>query len=114
MRGLAVRWSRNSGSTRKICRGPGVKKSSQLRLPLWAQLGSNQRPPDYERQMGFSSVLHRFVTLCTRLFCNRIIVEDFTVLYRYGGNPGTKTGTRNNYVCRDVYSESMRYNSRFK
>ena len=60
---------------------------------MWAQLGSNQRPPDYERQMRVSTGLHRFVSVCTSLFCNRIIVKDFMVLYRYGENTGTKTGT---------------------
>jgi len=65
---------------------------------MWAQLGSNQRPPDYERQMRVSTGLHRFVSVCNSLFCNRIIVKDYTDLYRYGGNTGTKTGTKNNYV----------------
>jgi len=60
---------------------------------MWAQLGSNQRPPDYERQMRVSTGLHGFVSVCTSLFCNRIIVKDYTDLYRYGGNAGTKTGT---------------------
>jgi len=63
---------------------------------MWAQLGSNQRPPDYERQMRVSTGLHRFVSVCTSLFCNRIIVKDYTDLYRYGGNTGTKTGTNFN------------------
>ena len=34
---------------------------------LWAQLGSNQRPPDYEFQMGISIGLHRFVAVCTSI-----------------------------------------------
>lgn len=48
---------------------------------------------DYERQMKVSTGLLRFVSVCTSLFCNRIIVEDSMDLYRYGGNTGTKTGT---------------------
>ena len=49
--------------------------------------------PDYERIMRVSTDLFRFVSVCTSLFCNRIIVKDYTDLYRYGGNTGTKTGT---------------------
>jgi hypothetical protein len=75
----------------------------------WAQLGSNadafgqhpdlngfailrqdQRPPDYELVMRVSTDLHRFVSVCTSLFCSTIIVKDFTDLYRYGENTGPK------------------------
>jgi hypothetical protein len=42
---------------------------------------SGQRPPYYELQMRVSTGLHRFVSVCTSSFCNRIIVKDFTVLY---------------------------------
>jgi hypothetical protein len=62
-----------------------IKEKALLRQGFggrrWAQLGSNQRPPDYELQMRVSIDLHRFVSLCTSLFCNRIIVKDFTDLY---------------------------------
>jgi hypothetical protein len=44
----------------------------------------NQRPPDYERLMRVSMDLHRFVSLCTSSFCNRIIVKDFRILYQFG------------------------------
>ena len=49
----------------------------------WAQLGSNQRPPDYELQIGISMGLHRFVSVYTSLFCNRIIVKDFMDLHHF-------------------------------
>ena len=92
-------------------------------IELWAQpdllLNSasregNQRSPDYDLLMMVSTDIHRFVSVCTSSFYCRIIIKDFRDLYRFGENPGTRTGTKNNYVCRDVYSESMRYNSRFK
>jgi hypothetical protein len=34
-----------------------------------------------------------FTSVCTSLFCTRIIVKDFTDLYRFGTKTGTKTGT---------------------
>ena len=37
--------------------------------------------------------LYRFVSVCTSLFCKRIIVKDSGDLYRFGGNTGAKTGT---------------------
>ena len=49
--------------------------------------------PDYERLMRISTDLYRFVSVCTSLFCNRIIVKEFMDLYPYGRNTGTKTGT---------------------
>ena len=53
------------------------------RLTDFSRAG-NQRSPDYERQIGVSIGLHRFVSVCTSLFCNRIIVKDFTDIYRFG------------------------------
>jgi hypothetical protein len=40
--------------------------------------------------MRVSTDLHRFVSVCTVLSCNRIIVKDSMDLYRFGRNPGTK------------------------
>jgi hypothetical protein len=52
-----------------------------------------------------STGLHRFVTVCTSLFCNRIIVKYFTVLYRYGVNTGTnlKRGSLSFSSCFNFY-----------
>ena len=61
---------------------------------FWHKKRENQRPPEYERQMWVSMGLHRFVSVCTSLFCSRIIVKDYNDLYTYGGNTGTKTGTK--------------------
>jgi hypothetical protein len=44
--------------------------------------------------MMVSTGLHRFVSVCTNYFCSKLIVKDFTVLHRYGGNTGTKAGTK--------------------
>ncbi len=41
------------------------EKGSLVTALLWAQLGSNQRPPDYECQMRVASDLHRFVYVYT-------------------------------------------------
>jgi len=81
----------------KTWRKPGAQKKPLFIsgwFSVWAQLGSNQRPPDYERQMRVSTGLHRFVSVCTSLSCCRVIVKDYRVLYQFGGNTGTKTGTR--------------------
>ena len=43
---------------------------------MWAQLGSNQGPPDYEFPIGISIGLHRFVSVCTSL-------SYFTVKVKY-------------------------------
>ena len=50
---------------------------------MWAQLGLNQRPPDYEFQIGISSGLHRFVCVCTRLSYSTLYVKDYTYLYDF-------------------------------
>ena len=66
-------------------------------VSLWkwrARLGSNQRPPGYDLLMRLSTDLDRFVSVCTGLFCNRIIVKDFRDLYRFGENTCIRTGTR--------------------
>ena len=44
--------------------------------------------------MSVSIGLHRFVSVCTSSFCSTIIGKEFMVIYRYGENTGTKTGTR--------------------
>jgi hypothetical protein len=41
--------------------------------------------------------LQRFVSVCTSLFCNRIIAEDFRDLNRFGRNPGTKLAPKKSY-----------------
>ena len=47
----------------------------------WAQLGSNQRPPDYEFPIVNSTGLHRFVCVCTRLSYITLNVKYYTYLY---------------------------------
>ena len=50
---------------------------------LWAQLGSNHRPPDYEFQIGISTGLHRFVSVCTSLSYFTLYVKDYTDLHGF-------------------------------
>jgi hypothetical protein len=59
----------------------------------WHQAAGVARSPDYELLMRVYTDLYGFVSVCTSLFCNRIIVKDFMVLHPFGGNTGTKTGT---------------------
>jgi hypothetical protein len=59
-----------------------IIKANRL-SPLWAQLGSNQRPPDYEFLIGISIGLHRFVSLCTRISYNTLKEKYYTVLHDF-------------------------------
>ncbi len=45
---------------------------------MWAQLGSNQRPPDYEFQIGNSTRLYTFVCVCTSLSYFTLNVKYYT------------------------------------
>ena len=84
-----MRKKSESVRSRSFCVGP-------ISVPLWrngmlvtllrdgtgsSREPSGQRPPYYELQMRVSTGLHRFVSVCTSSFCNRIIVKDFTDLY---------------------------------
>ena len=47
---------------------------------LWAHLGSNQGPPDYECSLPDSIRLHTFVSVCTSLSYFTLNVKDYTGL----------------------------------
>jgi hypothetical protein len=48
---------------------------------MWAQMGSNHRPPDYEFQMEVSRRLHRFVCVCTSLIYFTLKIKYYTGLH---------------------------------
>jgi hypothetical protein len=63
---------------------------------LWAQLGSNQRPPDYEFLIGISTGLHRFVSSCTSLIYFTLYVKDYTDLHGFVEILAPKLAPNNN------------------
>ena len=50
---------------------------------MWAQMGSNHRPPDYEFLITNSRRLHRFVCVCTSLSYFTLNVKYLTVLHDF-------------------------------
>jgi len=48
-----------------------------------------------DKYPGYQPILYH--SCMDTLQCG-LIVKDFTVLHRYGGNTGTKAGTLNNFV----------------
>jgi hypothetical protein len=50
---------------------------------MWAHLGSNQGPPDYEFQIGISIHLHRFVSVWTSLIYFTIKIKYYTGLHEF-------------------------------
>ncbi len=49
---------------------------------MWAHLGSNATP-DYEFQIGNSTRLHRFVSICTSLSYFKLKVKYYTGLHGF-------------------------------
>jgi hypothetical protein len=49
----------------------------------WAQLGSNQRPPDYEFPIVISIGLHGFVSVCACLSYFTLKVKYYTGLHDF-------------------------------
>jgi hypothetical protein len=50
---------------------------------MWAHLGSNQEPPDYEFHIGIYTGLHRFVSICTSISSNTLKVKYYTGLHGF-------------------------------
>ncbi len=50
---------------------------------MWAHLGSNQGPPDYEFQIGISKGLHTYVSLCTSISYNTLNAKYYTGLHGF-------------------------------
>jgi len=73
----------------KSWRQPGTKEKTTYKINCkwfiikWAQLGSNQRPPDYEFQIGISIRLHRFVSLCTSISGSTLNVKNYIELHGF-------------------------------
>jgi hypothetical protein len=68
---------------------PGTKEKTTYKINCkwlitkWAQMGSNHRPPDYEFQIGISTRLHRFVSLCTSISYITLNVKYDTELHGF-------------------------------
>ena len=75
--GFETGWVHRSRNTIKPLHGLYLER---LR---WAQMGSNQRPPDYEFLIGFSTGSHRFVSSCTGLIYFTLYVKDYTDLHGF-------------------------------
>ena len=50
---------------------------------MWAHLGLNQGPPDYEFPIGISTRLYRLVCVCTSLSYFTLYVKDYTDLHGF-------------------------------